>query len=315
LDIGNIDETFSVNSPILVPAAGVDFTDIKDGAQLLKEIAYLQYSQDILSGAYVPNNRLPLLVEADLKIGSQESSISFQLKSDGDPNNTASVYQIDTGYNSDLGLDSAARVAKNWDFAVQLGDLNYYVKDLNMNLKIETKSNNFLGSYKYVNDVGLSGVPFDGLNNGEWSEGEPEIGSYTGWQFPFLSIGGISLTASGSAAVSLANDVNAGPNINFNYINVDSPITTRDEMFTGNGGYPGFFNVDAQQPGEFTYGSGTTFRVYRLQTNGTTVSLGPSLLPEAFDGFNNSIVSMKDIKFSADLLTFNFNVEAFVTQL
>jgi len=320
LDIGAINEKYNVSAPILVPADGIDFTTLKDGAQLLNEICYLQYTQDPVSGVYVPNNKMPLLVSAELLVSSQSSKITFDLQSDGDPNNSANIYQIDTGYNSALGLDKAARVAKNWDFAVQFGDLKYYVEEIKVDIKIETKPSNFLGSYSYVNQYGGNTVPYDGLNGGVWSDAEPYIGSYTGWQFPFYSIGGVQLTASGKAVVSLANDVTVGPNINYNYLNINNPITTRAAMFAGpNATYPGYFNVSAQQPGEFTYAAGTSFSLYRLKTTGgatanSSVSLGPSLLPNAFSSFNNSLITSKNIRFSADKLTFDFEVKAFVTQ-
>ena len=128
LDIGHTSESISVKAPILVPTEG---NSISDGLQLIWDLTALQYTNGI------PNNFLPLLESAKISIGVENSNVDLVLKSDGDPNNTVNIFEINYGttaqnYITTTGLNNYGRVAKNYDFFVDFGGLKYCPESLNV---------------------------------------------------------------------------------------------------------------------------------------------------------------------------------------
>lgn len=305
LDIGGITQDFTVNSPILVGAVGVDPATIKDGRQLLNDLVAYQYGSTL-----APPTSLPLLTGATINIGVEASSVSLNLKSDGDPNNSLNIYKITPGYNSAIGLNNAARIAKYFDFFVNLAGIRYYVESANIDIKAQTKDSNFLGVYG--EGWTYQSVPYDGLNNGTWNPSTAQdLASYSGWQFPFVTVGGIELTVSGKAAVSIDPNNNA---INYNYINQLETTRTNGSYYGGNTYVPGAglinaANISLQNTGEFDYIS-PSFQIYQ-QVSGGSSSQVP-VIPPVFN-FNNAVVSMKNYNFNEDIMTVDFTVKAFVT--
>jgi hypothetical protein len=300
LDISQISQDISISSPILVPKDGA--TPIRtgiylsDGITLMNELLNLQYSETYSgSGIYLPNNQLPVLVNLKLNINTDKSNVSLSLKSDGNPNNTINVYQITTGSDAQnqialTGLNNAARIAKNWDFAVNLGGVYLYVKDLSLNLEVSVKENNFLGSYPYAISGGLVNAP----NTLDGSDG-----SYTGWLFPFLSVGSIKMTVSGKASISIDNSNNK-----INYNALTSALTTRDALIAN--AYASTGSVSLQNDGVFNYTT-NSLQIYRLSKTASPTNLLPPILTQ----FNDAIVNTSKYNFSAGEMTFDFDLTAF----
>lgn len=295
LNIGHTKEEIKVTSPILVPQEGQSAANVKDGRVLLADKVDNSYTDGF------PNGSLPILTNAVLDIGESESSITLTLLSDGDPNNTTNVYSISnssTTLINEIGLNYAARVAKNWDFAVQLGDLIYYVKSAQLTINVKSSEEHFLGVA--ANDYwasNFSSVPYDGTNSGVWSPvTDAEKASYTGWQFPFIAVGGITIEATGTATLIVDSD---NPSNNVNYSRAAAVVNSRSELIA-NG------NVTLQHPGELTF-TQSNFNIYQIYKDGSTINV----IPDAM-AVNSAIVKMKSANFNEGLMTVNFSVTAFV---
>lgn len=284
LDIGNTSQTFNINADVLVPDS-TNSTTVMDGLQLLWDLTSLQYT-----GGF-PNNTLPLMTSAGIKIGDQKTSVNISLLSDGDPNNSLNVYEINHGvtaqsYIATTGLDPGLRTAKWYDFFVDIGGLKYFVKSADISIKIKNKKDNFLGVYPEDYRV-----PTDGLNDGTFQYDD----SYSGWQFPFISVGGIEIDISGTAAIAINN--NTGAAINYNQ--PTSLITTNvDDLLAA-------ANVTLQHTGQFKT---TTNNFNILYTGSSTLS---SVLPPFF-GINRAVISKKASKFSEDMMTADFTAKLYV---
>ena len=308
LDIGNISQEFNVQAPILVTPSGnksvqstpsTSYNGIRDGLLLLKDMlakVYGGYGGSINTSIVA----LPILSKADIKISNSESSISFTLKSDGDPGNTPNVYQLNSGYNSALGLSSGARVAKNYDFTVQFGTLQTYVLDATISFDIETKENNFLGAASQTTVQ----PPADIANNGIFPDGNT---TYTGWQFPFLSVGAIKASASGKAAVSIPGTGTTGA-INYNTGNYNLNGASASASFPNAAAVQAASNVGLQTSGQFT-----------IQANSFIVNLwngfaqSNNVMPTQLV-FSQAIIDTANYNFSADnVMTFDFAVKAVYT--
>lgn len=295
LDIGHTKESIVINSPILVPQDGQLPENLKDGRILLRDKVDNSYTDGF------PNGILPILTKANIQIGTEESHVELTLMSDGDPNNTTNVYNISNSSSTlidDIGLNYAARVAKNWDFAVQLGDLIYYVQEASIAIDVKSHESNFLGVA--ANDYwagNVNSVPFDGTNNGEWSPTtDSQKGSYTGWQFPFISVGGITIEVTGTAVLIVDSDTPAN---NVNYSRAAAVVNSRSELMSN-------ANVTLQNPGELTF-TQDNFTINQIYKDGTSTSV----IPDAM-AVNSAIVKMRSANFNEDLMTVNFAVQAFV---
>jgi hypothetical protein len=288
LDIANVSQSIIIEAPILI--APENEPAIVDGLQLIWDLANLQYVNGL------PNNSLPLLESAKIKIGSTESSVSLVLKSDGDPNNTTNVFEINSGataqsYIATTNLNNGARVAKNYDFYINIGGFCFFVESADIEIKINSTEKNFLGVYQGNTLLPTNyTVPQDGLNNGVYTDGDP---SYSGWQFPFIAVGGIEITATGKAVISI--DAN-GDFINYN--NVQAPQTTVDNLLAAS-------NVTLQYSGELTT-TASNFNVFYAGNANLS-----DVLPPIF-ATNKAVITTRNSNFSADVMTTDFTVKAFV---
>jgi hypothetical protein len=316
LNIGNISETYTVNSPILVPPSGQSINSLYDGRKLLTDLLYLQYGNN----SNTPSATLPVISAAKIEITNTESFIDLTLESDGDPNNTLNVYNFAPGNNTNinlLGIGNGARVARNYDFFVSLGTINgqpfeFLIENVSLNIKLELKRSNFLGAYDSTQNYSGSGfVPSDGTptgqnpfgnNNGNGSYPNIDV-SYSGYQFPFISVGGIEASATGKAAVAIHDDGSG----NLSGINFTVP-SGNQQAYTTRSALIAALNVTGQQTGAF---SGTTgiqaFKIFLGDPNNNI-----SLIPTQFN-FNNGIIKSKNYNFSADVMTFDFEVQAYYT--
>ena len=284
LDIGSTSESISVKAPILVPTAG---NSIMDGLQLIYDITALQYTNSI------PNNFLPLLESAKISIGVENSNVDLKLKSDGDPNNTVNVFEITYGttaqnYITTTGLNNYGRVAKSYDFFVDFGGFKYFVEECEIDITIKNSEHNFLGVYPYPDNYV---IPTDGKNNGVY-QGDA---SYSGWQFPFIAVGGVSIVARGKAVISIDNVT--GAITNYNYL---SQIVQSDVNALIAAG-----NVTLQPSGVLRF---TTSNFNIFYTGSTTLS---GVLPPVFS-FNKAVVTTKTSSFNEGVMTADFEVHAYV---
>jgi hypothetical protein len=301
LDIGKTTEDITVNAPILVPTSLTQTPYLQDGLQLLNDLVSLQYPNGIAQ----PSNSLPIMTKASIRIGVDASSVNFTLKSDGDPNNATNVFQINPGTSNlvnQIGLANASRVAKYYDFFVNLGGINYYVEDATININIKTEDKTFLGVYNASNP-GHVVVPDDGTNNGIWPGGLDS--TYSGWQFPFVLVGGIEITVSGKAAISIDNTTGAA--VNFNY----SPSTTTStgqQPFVSpppTGTLLGNSNVTLQ-PSGLLNAPAQNFNIYFTGSQNYS-----GVLPSAF-AVNRAVINSHTSNFSKDQMTVDFEVKAYV---
>lgn len=289
LDIGNVSQTINVEAPILVPPP--NSPGLKDGLQLIWDLANLQYTNGL------PNNSLPLLENAKINISSDKAGISFTLKSDGDPNNTINIFEINSGataqsYIATTNLVNGARVAKNYDFWVEFGDFCFFIDSVDIDIKVNSTDKNFLGVYQgntlFPNNYQ---VPQDGLNGGVYTDGDP---TYSGWQFPFIAVGGIEITATGKAVISI--DANG----NFvNYNNIQSYQTNINDLLAAS-------NVTLQYSGELT----TTATNFNIFYSGAGAPLS-AVLPPIF-ATNKAVITTRNSSFSEGMMTTDFTVKAYV---
>jgi hypothetical protein len=292
LNIDTVKETLSVSSPILVSTAAVNSSNaLKDGRQLLFDFVNYKYGTTLGQISYTGNafNSLPMISRITISIGAEESSVSMDLLSDGDPNNSRNIYNIKKGTSqliTSVGLNNQSRVAKSWDFLVNLGGILYYVENATITVTADNSEKKFLGVYPFVYDQ----VPADGLNNGIYTTGS----TYSNWQFPFIAQGGIKIEASGKASISI--DAN---NASINFINPanQNPITTRAALLAAS-------NVTLQDAGVFTPGSGS-FQIW-LANAGSPIQMMPNALT-----ITNAIITKKNAKFTPQNMEIDFNLLAY----
>lgn len=298
LNIGHTQETLNVKAPILVSSDLNSTLNLKEGRALLNDLVLYKYgsNSNITLGAGF--SALPVLQKASIHIGENESYIDFTLLSDGNPDNSTNVYTLQKGTNNLLnvvGLGvTAARVAKNWDFFVNLGGMNCFVQEATVDIELQTNNFNFLGSagqgWQYTD------VPYDGTHGGVWNPTTPEeIASYSGWQFPFIAVGGAKITASGKAAIALYND---NTSVNFG---VSTTIAYDRASLLQRG------NVTLQDTGMLSFGTGS-FQFYMSVGSGTTTNV----LPPAFT-LNNALITQKTANFTPEFMTVDFHVIAFIS--
>lgn len=300
MDVGPTKQEFNVSAPILVTANSQSGGTLLDGLQLLWDICDLQYDA---TNNYLPTNRLPLMTSASISIGADQSSIDLTLLSDGDPNNALNTYEIAYGttaqsYITTTGINNAARVASHYDFFVDFGGLNTYVDSAKIDIKVTSTDKKFLGVFR---DGALNTdyvVPQDGLNGGEYTPGDP---TYSGWQFPFVAVGGIEITATGSATISIADDT--GDKINYKYNT--TTLNTVDDLLAAS-------NVTLQKSGLLV----TTVEDFNIffSGRGSTFTAGQmtGVLPPVFGNTNKAVVTMNNYSFSEGDMKTDFTVKVFV---
>ena len=172
-----------------------------------------------------------------------------------------------------------------------MGGINYFVENAVINITIKTEEKNFLGVYNALSP-GQVVVPDDGTNNGVWPGGLDA--TYSGWQFPFIMVGGIEISITGKASISIDN-VTGFP-INFNYSN---STTTNVPQLRNNANVTlqpsGLLNAPAQNFNIFFTGSQNYSGV----------------LPSAF-AINRAVVNSHAASFTSERMEVDFEVKAYV---
>jgi hypothetical protein len=287
LNIGHTKESFNVESPILVSTSSVNSSNaLKDGRQLLFDFVNYKYGTTVGQINYAGNafNSLPMIESITINIGVDESNVNMSLLSDGDPNNSYNIYNIKKGTSglvTSVGLNNNARVAKNWDFYVNLGGILYFVENAKITLKVASSEKNFLGAYPFV-----------------YNQVPPDT-TYSNWQFPFIAQGGITIEASGKASISI--DAN---NDSINFVNPVSPPNSYP--ITSRAGLLAAANVTLQDAGVFTPGAGS-FQVWLANANSAPIQMIPNALT-----ITNAIVTKKNASFGPQNMEVDFSLLAYV---
>jgi hypothetical protein len=298
LNVGHTKESFTVESPILVSTSSVNGNNtLKDGRQLLFDFVNYKYGTTVGQINYAGNafNSLPMIESITINIGVDESNVNMSLLSDGDPNNSYNIYNIKKGTSglvTSVGLNNNARVAKNWDFYVNLGGILYFIENAKITLRAASSEKNFLGAYPFV----YNQVPADGLNNGVYT---PPDTTYSNWQFPFIAQGVITIEASGKASIS----INAN-NDSINFVNPVSPPNSYP--ITSRAGLLAAANVTLQDTGVFTPGSGS-FQVWLANANSAPIQMIPNALT-----ITNAIITKKNASFTPQMMEVDFSLLAYV---
>jgi hypothetical protein len=174
LDIGNLDQTISIEAPILVGGAAAI-----DGRRLLVD--------RIVAAADKTSTSLPMLSSATVSVTADAgATVSLKLKSDGITGINAAFRVVDP-VAAPTELDpttNPSRTARNYDFQAKFGGFTTFVREMRLEISVETEKTQFL-------------IPFD-------KTGLSAIDStYMGTQYPYLGVAGIKITGTGSAAAEI----------------------------------------------------------------------------------------------------------------
>jgi hypothetical protein len=171
LDIGGITESFDITAPILVGnGASVD------GRTLANE----RLANLMANTTAGTNPSLPIMTSAKYSIGSDSSSVTIALKSDTTPNS-----QIISLTNEEVtalipNAVSGTRVAKWFDFRVQLGGFNAFIQNGNIDINAQVDEIFFLGN--------------------------PAIDSNIPTQKPYLYVSSLTISGGGTAVATITGD-------------------------------------------------------------------------------------------------------------
>jgi hypothetical protein len=188
LDIGGAHEKIDLTMPILVgPGSALD------GRTLLLE--------QITNALDPVNATLPLIQNASISINENQTSVNLGLISDGDPNQPP-VFEVFSDVPA--GFDGAGnnvpsylldpsltgcptRVARFFDFRVNLAGYYMYVMDAQLQVQVQTAEHYFLG----------------GTTDCDAGNDVQDLARNWGTQFPFIGVSGVTISGSGTAAVLL----------------------------------------------------------------------------------------------------------------
>lgn len=292
MNITGVEETLTVQAPLFVGSgSSVDGRFIANAK--INEILNPTTAQ------------LPILQSANFQIGAENASVSLTLVNDGDPNNTT-AFSISSNEIEELNPDNGpTRLAKFYDFRVQIGQRKYFIISANLNVTAQTDKQYFFIPGDW-NDYRGWGNPALGIDPDVTGTGSTNItiqragGSgitfQPGTQFPFLGISGIQIAGSGQAAVLLED------------LNSDGDFLSADESINLSL-TPGTTDMTLQDPGYSRY-ENAQFRIeifdpayYDAFPAGSGWT---SFLTSQIDT-SKSIVNTSNFNLSPGLMTVDFN--------
>jgi len=261
MDISEINETFTISSPILIGSASAI-----DGRKLI--------SNEIENVLYRHGSILPVLTNANVNIRENEATVSMTLMSDGSPE-AGQNFNINASTNPPSELNPLlpgnvpSRTAKWYDFRVRFGPFVFYIYEASLTFTTQTEKRNFVGAYLPNNSA-----PINSTYN-------------LGTQYPWIAVRGLSLTGSGKAAVLLSDADCKGDmidGIERFFRNASSEPPTKDsDLLTNN------YAVNWNPPWNDTY-SGDIADV-TLQCPGFTRTTANSIIFEVYNSGSNSCTS------------------------
>ena len=307
MDIGGVSETLSITAPIFIGGgSAVDGRSLCE--QKIKEILGLDNQ----------TAQLPILSSATFNIGADQTNISLQMESDGDPNNTT-AFSISSDEVTELDPVSASsptRLAKFYDIRVQIGTRKYFITSANITLTAQNEKMYFFipgdwGDYRgwgtkneeypYGEDGTTPGTGIGSSTLNIARTGYTSISFQPGTQFPFLGVAGIQIKGSGSAAVLMED------------LNDDGDFLDANESINLNL-TPGTTDMTLQDPG-YSRSDDANFKIeiYDPVWKASVLSGGvgwSSLIPSL--NLSKSVVHSSNFKLSSGLLTVDFDFSCWI---
>ena len=289
LDIGGVKEDISIQAPILVGGASAH-----DGRTLANTKI-----TEILSPSTAT---LPLLQNANFRVSESGASVSMSLMSDGSAaSSLAGYFQLVNSPIPALSPVSAGgptRVARFYDFRVNIGGRTFFVIEANIEVKSNVDTKYFLvpnaTSTNIMDETGQGElVTIPNTGGTQYSFGN---------QFPFIGITGVEISGGGKAAV-LLQDLNSDGDF------TDFTSGTSDESINLTYGVnePSSGDLTLQIPGGAVYESvAFSFEIYNPTTD-AWVSLLPSL------NLTRSVINKSNFEITNGLLTVDFGFTCWVT--
>lgn len=245
LNIGGVREEINLKMPILVGRGST-----LDGRNFMV---------DQIANALQPENAsLPLLTSAKISVSEQGAEIGINLLTDGNPD-SAPVFDVQgnapgTGTPSDrldpLLSPAPTRVARFFDFRVNLAGYTYFVQEASISVDVDTQKLYFIAGKPSGSVPGDPPVPDPNPNN--W-----------GTQFPTIGVTGVRVSGTGKACVLL-------------------------EDLTGDYDFDDYGQPDVYTPGgeslNVSLGGGTT--ELTLQTPGATVTVASDFALEIYNPYS-----------------------------
>jgi hypothetical protein len=298
MNIGGAEEVIDLQVPILVGSAAN-----LDGRSLLVEQ---------IRNALQPRDAvLPLITRASVQVNESGANISLSLLSDGDPTQPPVFEVLDdvpsgTSYGNDVPsvrLDPTlndpfpTRVARFYDFRVNLAGFYMFVQEANIEVNVQTTKNYF-----------IQGAPAGHAPN----DPAQDLSRNWGTQFPYIGVSGITISGTGTAAV-LLDDLNA----DYDFADNDYPYPWQegDESLnintsTGTGADS---EITLQTPGQtVTVPSDFALEIYN-HTGGAWESLfyDADTATDVVD-LSRSVVRSATFNVTTGLLTVNFEFFCYV---
>ncbi|MBS1722304.1 MAG: hypothetical protein JSS66_04770 [Armatimonadetes bacterium] len=287
LNIGGASEQIDLQMPILVGPASV-----LDGRSLLLE--------QITNALDPVNATLPLIQNASIAINEAQTAINLSLISDGDPNqppvfevfgdvpagfqgagNNVPSYLLDPSH-----AGCPTRVARFYDFRVNLAGFFMYVMDLKLQVQVSTEKHNFLG----------------GTTDCDPGDDVQDFERNWGTQFPFLGVSGVTVSGTGTAAV-LLEDLTG--DYDFDDYDQDYAWQEGDESLNLSYGQGAGSDITLQLPGQPVCVPSTfCVRIYNPNTS-QWESLFYDGSSEVVD-LSKSVVKMSSFNVTTGLLTAQF---------
>ncbi len=302
LDIGQVSETLTINAPLFIGTGST-----VDGRYIANKKI-----EEILSPTTAT---LPLLTSATFTIGAEQSSVSLNLESDGDPNNLTAFEILNSEVEELNPALGPTRLAKFYDFRVQIGSRKYFMRNATLNVTAQTDKVYFFipGDWNDFRGWGTTTTALDlndpatyeatGIGSTQLRIAGTAVTYQPGTQFPFMGISTIQITGSGQAAV-LMQDLDADDA----FISANESINLSLQ--------PGTSDLDLQDPGYVRYvDAGFKIEIYdpawkddinNTSGFGWTSFLTPSL------SLSEAVVNTSNFSLTSGLLTVDFGFVCWV---
>lgn len=300
LNIGGVSEDITISAPLLVGSgASVD-------GRYLSNIKLLE----ILNPETA---QLPLMKSFSYSIGSDSTSMTINLESDGDPNNI-SAFEIRSDEIPEFDPSNGqTRQAKFYDFRVRIGSRECFILSANITVDSEIEKKYFLipgywSDYRGWGDPTLAGLA---ITNSSIGSTNITISGYgvtyqPGTQFPFMGIGGLKVSGNGKAAVFLENLTDEGGTGASTFL--DNGETTNLSL------KPGTTDMTLQDPGVVRYENvPLTLEIYdQAFFDAYPSGLGwTSLLPTSLN-LTKSVVHTSNFSLNPGMMTVDFNFTCWI---
>lgn len=275
LDIGGVTESITVTAPLLVGGGSA-----YDGRTLITDKI-----NEVLNETFA----IPLLESASISISKDKCSANIKLISDGKP--APSVFRIggaqqDGDALSDTYVDPT-RMAKWYDFGVQVGKYKLYIESINVNITVASEPMYFMFSPE-VNP------------NGQ------DLANNYGTQFPWIAVKSVSIQGGGKAAVKMSQ-INSDNYFDY-YVN-----DTTDEAINVNLSSTEGSELSLQSPGRVNAENGN----FMLKIWNKDLNSGNGDWEDLFTNIDLSNTVIKKANFSMpanDKMTVDFDFHCWVTK-